>query len=222
MTSQAQFLERDTEREFLESLRARYEDQGFTFTVQPEKAQLPEFLGSYIPDALAQKPGNNVIIEVKSRQTVPTDRALNDIRQLFDGHSDWQFHVALMGSNPLRSVTVPLYDPSMIQTRANEVRALITEGQRRAAFIMAWSLLEAALRARKGETTGPARTPGTVVQTLAANGYIEPDVEQRMRALIDVRNRIVHGDLAAEPAEADIDLVLSTIEETLKADTSSA
>jgi hypothetical protein len=38
--------------------------------------------------------------------------------------------------------------------------------------------------------------------------------------LIDVRNRVVHGDLDAEPTSADIELLLSGVEETLRANVS--
>jgi hypothetical protein len=39
-----------------------------------------------------------------------------------------------------------------------------------------------------------------------------------MRALIELRNRIVHGDLNAEPTSAQVELVLSAIRGTLAAD----
>jgi uncharacterized protein YutE (UPF0331/DUF86 family) len=217
VTLQAQSWRPETEKDFIESLRARYEDEGFTFTAPPDVEMLPDFLGSYIPDALAQKPGRNVVIGVRRRRSPSTERALRDIRRLFEGHADWQFHVAFMGADPLQSATFPSAEPETIRSRAKEVRILITQGHLRPAFLMAWSLLEAALRALEGEATDRPRTPGTVVQTLAMNGYIEPEMEQRMHALISLRNQIVHGDLTAEPATVDVELVLSAIEETLSA-----
>jgi uncharacterized protein YutE (UPF0331/DUF86 family) len=96
-----------------------------------------------------------------------------------------------------------------------EVRALEKQGHHRPAFVMAWSLLESALQSVNDDMTSKPRTPGTVVQTLAMNGYIAPDVERRMRGLIALRNQIVHGDVAAEPAAADVNLMLTAIEETL-------
>ncbi len=217
MTSDAQYLESETEDQFIERLRARYEENGFTFIVHPERAKLPDFLGSYIPDALAQKPGHNVVIEVKRRPTGSTERALKDIRRLFDGCPDWQFQVVFMGADPLQPVTIPAAGTAAIRSRVSEIRALMVEGHLRSAFVMAWSLLEAALRNSSREiATGPL-TPGTVVQTLAMNGYIEPELERRMRDLVTLRNRVVHGDLAAEPAVADVELILSAIEATLNA-----
>jgi uncharacterized protein YutE (UPF0331/DUF86 family) len=208
----------ETEREIIESLRNRYEDEGFTFTAPPDAVKLPDFLGSYVPDALAQKPGRNVVIEIKRRETpAATERGLRDIRRLIEGRPDWRLDVVLMGVDPLQSVTIPPAEPGAISNRINEVRSLIADGYLRPAFLVAWSLLEAALLMLDGEATNHPRTPGTVVQTLAMNGYIEPEIEQRMRALISLRNRIVHGDLTAEPATADVELVLSAIEQTLSA-----
>ena len=217
MTAHAQASQRGTETQVIEGLRKRYEEEGFAFTAHPDTTQLPDFLGSYVPDALAQKPGHNVIIEIKQRQSPPSERKLTEIRRLFDGHSDWQFHVVFPGSDPLQELTIPVAAPATVRERMQDVHNLAAQGQRRAAFIVAWSLLEAAFRATDGEPRGRPLTPGTVVQTLAMNGTIEPDTERRMRGLIDLRNRIVHGDLNAEPAMEEIDLVLAAIDQSLSA-----
>ena len=90
------------------------------------------------------------------------------------------------------------------------------QGHFRAAFVLAWSLLEASLRTIDGLATNPGRVD-TLVQTLAMQGYIEPQTERRIRTLIDLRHRIVHGDLMAEPSAMDVEAVLSAIDETLSA-----
>jgi uncharacterized protein YutE (UPF0331/DUF86 family) len=217
MIAPAEAWSQDAEEQFLESLRARYEDQGFTFTVAPDSRELPDFLGSYTPDAVARKPGLNIAIELKRHHTSATQYSLQKIRRLFEGHPDWQFNVVFMGTDPLERITIPTATPAMIRARMDEVRALNGQGHHRAAFVMAWALLETALQLVGGGLTSKPRTPGTVVQTLAMNGYIDADMERRMRPLIEVRNRIVHGDLNAEPAAADVELVLSGISETLTA-----
>jgi hypothetical protein len=217
MTSQPQLWRLERERDFLESLRVQYEDQGFDFTIHPDSAAVPRFFESYIPDALAQRRGLNIAIEVKDRQASPKDRALTDIKRLLDGHPDWRLNVHVMG-DPLQLLHVPVASPSAVRDRVGEIRQLITEGHSRPAFVMAWSLLEAALRARDGEAMDSAHTPGTVVQSLAMNGFIEPDLERRLRGLIPARNQIVHGDVGAEPSIADVELVLSAIEDTLSAE----
>jgi REase_AHJR-like len=218
MSSLAPISPHEPEGAFLEGLRSRYEAEGFTFTISPDQSMLPPFLGTYIPDALARKSGLNIAIEVKRHQSETTQAQLRDIRRLFDGHPEWQFNVFFVGSGPLPSVTIPAASPSDIRRRMEEVRVLAKQGHHRPAFIMAWSLLEAALQSVEDNTTSKPRTPGTVVQTLAMNGYIAPDIERRMRELIALRNQIVHGDVVAEPSADDVNLVLAAIQETLTAD----
>jgi uncharacterized protein YutE (UPF0331/DUF86 family) len=219
VSSTAQAWSQEAEGQFLETLRPRYEAEGFTFTIGPARTELPSFLGSYVPDALARKPGLNVAIEVKRYQSPATQQTLREIRRLFEGHADWRFNVVFAGAESLQSVTISPAQPETIRERMDEVAVLNDNGHQRAAFVMAWSLLEAALHLFDGEATSRPRTPGTVVQTLAMNGYIDSDLERRMRALIELRNRIIHGDLSAEPTSSDVKLMLSAIEQTLASDT---
>lgn len=213
--SPAQTQGHDDEARFLDALRERYEANGFTFLPAPARIELPSFFGSYLPDAVARKGGQNIAIEVKRRQSQSTDRALQEIRRLFEGQPDWQFSVVFMGAEPTTST--PPSEPSTILRRLGEVRALNAEGHHREAFVMAWSLLEATLKSLNSETASQPRTAGTVVQTLTMNGYIAPELERRMRPLVELRNRIVHGDLVAEPTSNDVEVVLSATEQSLSA-----
>jgi len=206
------------EVQFLEGLRQRYEAEGFSFITAPDRADLPSFLGSYMPDAIARKQGQNIAIDVRRRQSPATQSAVQEIRRLFEGRADWQLNVVFMGTDPLSSLTIPPAQPAAIRKSMEEVAALGATDHRRAAFVMAWSLLETALHSLGSETTSKPLTPGTVVQTLAMNGYIEPELERRMRALVELRNRVVHGDLNAEPTLAEIELVLSAIRHALAAE----
>jgi uncharacterized protein YutE (UPF0331/DUF86 family) len=217
VSSPAQAWLPETEQQFLEGLRARYEDQGFDFTVAPDSRELPDFLGPYRPNALARKPGLNVAIEVKRQQTLSGQRSLQQIRQLLEGHPDWQLKVVYMGADPSQSVNISPAPLAALRARMEEIRALNADGHRRAAFVMAWSVLEAALNSVRADARSKPRAPGTVLESLAMDGYIEPDMERRMRSLIEPRNRIVHGDLDVEPTSADVELVLSAVSETLAA-----
>jgi uncharacterized protein YutE (UPF0331/DUF86 family) len=201
--------------EFLEGLRSRYEAEGFSFTVHPDRSVLPDFMIGYTPDAVAWKPGQNVAIELKRNQSPSMQRALQDIRRLFDGHPDWQFHVVYMSTGPLQSISIPSASPEVIRMQLNEVLELSEEGHCRAAFVIAWALLEAALQSVDDADVGKPRMPGTVVQALAMNGSISPETEQRLRALIQLRNRILHGDVTAEPTAEHVKLVADAVEDTL-------
>ncbi|MBT2132703.1 hypothetical protein KK137_00015 [Croceibacterium sp. LX-88] len=202
----------DAEREVLERLRSRYEQQGSTFVVAPDASLLPEFLGPYIPDAIVQTGDKTIAIEVKHGQSPVTQARLRDLRRIFDGHPDWQLLVVYAPSGPLQSLTIPSATPSAIRMRLDDVHRLNKAGFVDAALVMGWSLLEACLQLVGETDSAKPRTPGTVVQTLAANGHISPGEEQQLRSLIEVRNRIVHGDVAAQSTGSDVELVLRTVE----------
>lgn len=215
MTSAARHVSADTELQALEALRTQYVAQGFSFEVQPDQQQVPAFLGTYRPDAIARKPGENVAIEVREQRTQATDLTLQEIRRRFDGQPDWKFVVVYASSDPLKTLTIPASSIADIRDRLKRVRALEVQGEHRAAFVLGWSLLEATLHSVESASGARPRTPGTVVQTLAMLGHIDPQLEQKVRPLILLRNRVVHGDLTAEPSADDVLLILSAVEQAL-------
>jgi uncharacterized protein YutE (UPF0331/DUF86 family) len=217
MSSPAQEMSREGERQFLERLRSRYEADGFSFTIEPPRSTLPSFMGSYRPDAVAEKDGRHVAIEVKSRRTRSADVSLQEIRRLFKEQPEWQFSVFYAGLGSLESVTIDRAPPAVIRERIMEVRELANQGHRRPAFVMAWSLLEAVLQSAKFSEGIRPLGPGTVVQTLAEDGYIGAETERRLRSIVDIRNRIVHGDVKIEPTKENVELVLDAAEEALNA-----
>jgi hypothetical protein len=218
MNAVAQAASYEAEAEFLERMRSRYEAEGYSFTVAPDRSALPDFLTGYRPDAVARKPGQNIAIELRRHQAQPAERSVQDIRRLFEGHPDWQLHVAYTNAGPLQSITIPTASPETIRAQLKEVRNLSAQGHHRAAFVMAWSLLEAALQSVDDAEASRPRMPGTVVQALSMNGFISSETEQHLRALIQLRNRIVHGDVTAVPTPEHVDLVARAIEDTLAAD----
>lgn len=215
MGSPTQSWPAEAEKRLLSDLRRQYTDRGYAFIIEPGPENLPPFLGSYRPDAIALKPGANVAIEVLQRPRPATERPLTELRRLFDGHDDWEFVINHLGSDPLQRLIIPAASLADISRQMADVRMLAAQGQHRAAFVMAWSLLEAALHRIDSDGRKQPLMPGTVVQTLAMLGYIEPGLEQRIHPLIDLRNRVVHGDLGAEPSRDDVEAVLSAVQEAL-------
>lgn len=203
------------ELDLLASLRRQYEAKGFSFEMEPDLRGLPDFLGSYVPDAIARKAGENVAIEVRKSRSRASEFSLQQIRSRFDGHPDWTFAVAYAAEDPLKTLTIKPAAVPAIRRQLADVRALITQGQNRAAFLLAWSLLEATLLNVEGEQEARPRTPASVLQGLAMLGRIEPETERRLRSAILLRNAVVHGDLTMEPTKQDVDTLANVIEEAL-------
>ncbi|GHD19074.1 HepT-like ribonuclease domain-containing protein [Tianweitania populi] len=202
---------RDAEQAYLEGLQAQYERNGYRFVIHPRRPELPEFFASYEPDAIATNGSQNIAIEVKSHITPSAQQSIQKIRKLFEGRADWAFKVAYVGKTNGEAQSLPSLDPRAISEGMNSVEQLVEIGHLPMAFVAAWSLLEAALNSVGSDGHRHPRTPGTVVQTLAMNGFISDDVEKSLRSLIALRNRVVHGDLTAAPSPDDVRLVLDVV-----------
>lgn len=216
MTAAAQHQPSEAEENLLARLKAEYEERGYTFEIDPREG-LPDFLGTYRPDAIARSDKDNVAIEVKQRRGRGTELTLQSIRARFDGQRDWRFVVAYTEDDPLQLLTIPASETTTIRKTLKRLRKIAADTDPRAAFVMAWPLLEATLRAVEHTEHERPRTPGTVLQSLAMLGYIDSDVERRIRPLIRLRNSVVHGDLSATPTESDVNAVLGAVQTALDA-----
>jgi hypothetical protein len=207
----------EVERQFLESIRDQYETKGFRFTIEPQDQQLPDFLGSYRPDAIAQRPGENIAIEVKHRQSQAGSAKLEELSHLFSGHPEWTFKVVYAGTNPNAALQLEPVSAEELLAYVERVEGLKAVGEYAAAFIMAWSLLEAALRSVDGQARIRPLTPGTVVQSLVMNGHLSDTLGRELTELITLRNRAVHGDITTVISAADVDTVLGAVTAVLSA-----
>ena len=203
------------ELDLLRSLRQEYESKGYSFEAAPDPEHIPEFLGSYVPDAIARRGDEYVAIEVRKSRNRASELTLQQIRSRFEGQPNWKFAVAYVPEDPLKTLTIKAAAVPAIRRQLDDVRRLAEQGYHRAALLLAWSLLEATLLNVEAEHEARPRTPGSVLQALAMLGRIEPETERRLRPLILLRNAVVHGDLAVEPTAADVSLLASVIEEAL-------
>jgi uncharacterized protein YutE (UPF0331/DUF86 family) len=214
MTSAAQYPG-DAERQVLNRLRAQYEAKGFEFLVEPGSQDVPAFLGSYRPDAIARGGDTSIAFEIRQRRGDRGEASLQELKRRFEEHPDWQFVVVYAADDPLKSASIAAASKEDIRKRVEAVRALDAQGEHRGAFVLAWGLLEASLLNIEQRRTAKPRTPGTVVQSLAMLGLLDSEAAHKMRPLISLRNRVVHGDLTAEPASEDVQIVLAAVDNAL-------
>ena len=71
-----------TERQILIGLLPGLQADGYEVYLHPNPQMLPEFFGSYMPDAIALRSDRNLAIEVV-RQSKRSERTLKKIRNLF-------------------------------------------------------------------------------------------------------------------------------------------
>jgi len=142
-----------------------------------------------------------------------------DLRRKLSGHKGWKLNV-VYATEPLEDdliIDVPSSD--LLMERVNESQNFAKTGHNAAAFLLAWATLEATLNFRnKTVLKGQLRAPGQVVQALSMNGHIDEATERSLRDLVQLRNRIAHGDLSATVSGKDVQFVIDAVTGALSSD----
>lgn len=207
MTSEARLRESTV----LRNLQIASEARGERFYVRPPRDVLPDFLGTYQPDAIAVGPAGGTIIQVTPRQDPEAERQLIAVAQKVAGQKGWELRVVYL--SPPADETPPIEQPTREQLLAafQEIEELAAEHHTAAALVTGWAALEslARLASAKSGLKGPDElSPVQAVQRLAEEGYLENEDADRLRAMVKLRNAVVHGDFStAVPTELVADLL---------------
>lgn len=199
-----------TEREILDHEVERLRAEGYDVYVDPGPSLVPDFLGSYRPDAVAEREGSKIALEVVSR-TDPAQTRLGEVAAIFERHPEWEFRV--VWAEPAEGATrLPVQTKDEIRAAIVEIKKLRSEKHFRPSFLLGWAAFEAAARAVAETRFGRAQTPVRLVQALGEEGYLTPDETDAMRSLTEKRNRLVHGMLDAPVDGEDVDKLIRALE----------
>jgi hypothetical protein len=185
------------EDDALERYASKWTSQGYRLLKNPHGVELPEFLGSYRPDAvLLAAPGSssdNILVEVLYKGQTDAQRKIEAVRPLLAGRSGWRLDVLYAGVAP----------PTLVPTSKGRVRDTLAsiEGMNESdpgAFVMLWPVLEAIARILSPDQTRRPQSPGRVVELLASEGHVSPNEADILRRAANLRNRLIHGDLDAQ------------------------
>ena len=183
----------DRESDVLESLLPRYRAEGFEVFLHPSPSILPPFMQNYRPDAVALRRDKKIAIEVVRSAERSTGK-VRDLQSLFAPHRDWELRVFYV--SPRESgATIEAASPDAILSSVQEVLDLKSSGHARPALIMAWATLEALGRALLPKQFKKSQTPARLIEVLASEGYLTPQEADTLRAVIPMRNAVVHGGL---------------------------
>jgi hypothetical protein len=186
-----------TKDEIVEQAADKYESEGYHVTKAAGKGAVPieiDHLRERI-DLIAEKDGEYVVVEVKRRDQLHEISPLEmTVKRNLPG-----FRYDLVVYPPGGVDDIPLEDG---EPNAEYVESLFDEAQRlvdldkpRAAFLIAWSAVESAMREsiRRERLEMRDGAPSFVMQTLYSNGVISFEDYDRLRQCLEARNRLVHG-----------------------------
>lgn len=177
----------------------RYEKDGYKVYIEPESSSLPFDLGSYRPDLLAMKSGNdNYIIEIKSKSTYVSVDRLREIAETVAQHEGWRFLLVTgddISRNEPEQKGEKLLSWEQILARKEKGEKLVLRGELEGAFLVLWGIVEAMMRKQAEQVSIPIERFPTLslVKHLYSQGELSMEQFDEIIDLLNVRNQFVHG-----------------------------
>lgn len=182
----------------IESVAEQYRRDGYEVRVRPSRAARPAFLRKYEIDMLAKKGTEHVVVEVKHRSELESEKELTYLAAEVNARPGWRFDLVVTGTNePTEVIPEGASEPDSAQVcrLADTAERLLSEGDMEAACLTAWAATEAALRhaARKSEIALESTKPEFVLKTLVAEGLVSREEYERLQQGMQIRNAVANG-----------------------------
>lgn len=200
----------------LERLAQEYRSEGYAVVTHPDADHLPGFAAGFGVDMLATRGEERVLIQAKKdRADLKQDPRVPRLAEVTNQQPGWRYDVVVLGQdNPLRRISPMSGEPTVEQIgqMLGEAEKILLAASPRAAFVLAWAGLEAAMRrtAQRSGLDGRIGTQPTVlIRELYASGPISHDDFRRLEEARRLRAEIIHG---LSPSGVDAAAVQSVID----------
>jgi hypothetical protein len=188
-----------SERKAISQYAEWYAQKGYQVSVEPSPRELPEFLRTLAPDMIAQRDGENVVVQIKTSS--PTSfEAIQKLARALDHRAGWELQVVYVDlPDPEWQPPPRLPATKDLLARLDLIgRASEDEDQNRLEFLLLWSIIEAAARHRLSASKIPPTSrisSSALLKMLLTDGIIEDDDYAVLRRGLAARNAIAHGFL---------------------------
>jgi hypothetical protein len=195
----------------------RYQQQGYDVVVHPSVDELPFDLDGYEPDLIATRGDEKLIIEVRPSVLRCSIDRLIEAADRVRTSPPWQLLLVTEDDVPGEllpgaDLTVPTWDE--IDRRLAEIDPM---GDGPARLLLAWAVLEAALRRHAFDSALPIQRLPTsaLIKQLYTQGELPADHFETLIRLLDQRNRVAHG-FSFDATTGEVDQLLFIIRNLLK------
>ena len=181
----------------IQSLAARYRQEGYEVVVEPRESELPEALRPFRPDLLARRGDELVVAEVKTRR--PNGDAWHKVERLAETarslpHTRFDL-VVLDDAVDGPEAAGRDWTAEEAARALAEAEDLIDRGTTAPALLLLFAALEAQLRAKaEGEGVSvPTRGVGPLISALTTEGVLSRKDYRTLMDALAVRNAVAHG-----------------------------
>ena len=190
----------------------KYRSKGYVVS----RDEVLDVLPGFRADLVARKGDQVKVIEVKCRSTLTASPQVSEVAHLLNSKPGWTFELILVGQpeeleSPRGARSI---EGDSILQQIEQAEKVLESGFPAAAFLLAWSALEAVLRAmieEEGISIKRVTTSGYVLTMAVIHGAISRDVYKHLAGMMKYRNAIAHG-FSVDEFDADIvrDLIKTT------------
>lgn len=184
--------------EKVKSIAQELSEKGYEVTIEPSKTRLPFDLDGYIPDLIATKNDQGIIVEVKSDLRRLSVDKFQDLAERVASHQGWRFIlVPIENTNEQIFCDIPNNFPSWkeLKNQLSNVNILIEQSQFLPALLFLWSILEASIRKRAIEQNLPIENFSSInlLNHAFSSGEISVSQFDLCNEIFFLRKKIAHG-----------------------------
>ncbi|MFC3193198.1 hypothetical protein ACFODZ_02975 [Marinicella sediminis] len=210
--------ETNTQRELkkIKDLARDYKSKGFEVSISPKGKAIPGFMKkfNFVPDLIAKSQEETFVIEVSSKESVNRLKELSDLVKAIEKKNGWRF--VLVMTNPRESSATSIQSPmpELIELQTSYKKLLklknVSENYGRdfdqAILLHAWSIIEGALRMYNYSVKSNTqfRNPKSIVRDTVMYGFISLKEGEFLSEMIEIRNRITHGEVETKISKASL------------------
>ena len=189
-----------------------YRSKGY----EVSRGALLDFFPGFRADLIVRKDDEVKVIEVKSRSSLAANPKISELARIIDSKPGWSFELLLVGEpEKLDSPEgAQSFEGENIVQRIEEAEQSLEAGLSEAAFLLAWSACEAAIReliAAQGVSNTDITTPGYVLDQAIFHGVISRDEYRSLTSMRKYRNAIVHGFSVNDFSDALVTDLINTV-----------
>lgn len=203
---------------FVEQVADRYRAEGYDVLVHPQMRKRPAFLRDFSPDLIAKRGKENAVVEIKRMDRHPVGASRGRMAKLVKSKPGWRLDLVIF--SPKETGDVRTLPEKAIRDSIGRAKKLFGQGEKSAAFLLAWSAFEAAgRRAVEAIEQEPFEnaSPADLSKALLSLGEITEPQWRSLRDLLKVRNSVAHGGLDISIRKRDFDKICGLAERLISA-----
>ena len=171
--------------------------QGYSVTVEPASSMIPFDLQQYRPDILASRGDENLIIDIKRRNSRRSIERYKEITEIVGSHDNWRFMLSTVDETDPDGYTSveKRADSDLLNRMLGKIDLLLSGENYDLAVPYLWSVYIAAMRTM-GERAGvPVDTTSdrSVLNYMYSLGEVSADEYESAKIFLELRNKAVHS-----------------------------